>query len=1038
VLVAAAAACAKSAPPPEAPVAKGNLHALNVTGMAEAIVKGVRIVPESIDESRTYGVEPGGGLRSIVAGIRVVNYPSGAIQSSLDRLPSGPTTTVALPDRVGGGFLFQIGNVLWRGDRWLAQAKPIFTSPQPIQAIVPGLDRVYVRTSSGTHLAIDARTGAMLDMGAWPSSPTIGAYAASDGWRAVAIADLRGVVATFDAGSTWRTLALPIAARDVIVSDGALTVSGTDQFGAWQYYEVRGDGQVGRLGGPPVPDAAPEKPAAQAIDPAARPFGPHPLASAIEDGWPLSDGTAIVARDGAIARVRLADGALVEASSDAYPLKPSHCHPVSLARPKEEAAFGFVCGETKGATALYRYDTAHGRMVELRKWNRPREILSSGNGAIAVRGACAETAPGEDADRAQQSYCILARGKSDDWREIRVRGDIGGERLVVLADGRVAVVSPPHGDLATARVTILDKGKAATVAIQFPTLSVDVARVLKNGVWMDGFEERRPGVLGGWVEAAGTLLGIEVALDGKATLGRYVRDLGTPMVSGRFGLGFTGARRGYETTDGGITWTDIELPEPIVHPRAVTRRACGPVGCNAAGWLRVGWGAASGSQKMEAPPAPRVASSYGTSLLDLDCEPVAGPPPDPPKPPTAKKPADARIGIAAIGSAAPAPYFGGYYYGGYGYGYGYGSGYNGVTELPAFFSTGSPAVPTDNLGFYVDTRDTLDHARNDLFARIYTYGPKSSDWERAGKWWIRWSSPFGAWNDVRSTAMVTANFGNVDGARRALGMGTSGPTAWSFAAGDDDAHALIIGRRSTGTGMEAVVYSLEADRAPIEVRRGDGEPLLEVDAAVRMGGRWFVSSSQAARETPATVLWAIEGSVAREVARVPRAGVVGKPTVRLARRSDGRAIGLVVEGQPFGDQVGAQRWILPIDGDSFVAGEPERIGAADMRDRPLKACSHEGLGWVFDVAAQATARLHLDKNVTVNAASPLLARVRVARDTACVERAAGNLDYSSSRSVESLTRKKTDAAPREMPDAITIAVTQSTSRQRYGLRCQKR
>ncbi len=37
-----------------------------------------------------------------------------------------------------------------------------------------------------------------------------------------------------------------------------------------------------------------------------------------------------------------------------------------------------------------------------------------------------------------------------------------------------------------------------------PELHGDVTRVLREGVWMDGFEERRPGVLGGWIDAAGT------------------------------------------------------------------------------------------------------------------------------------------------------------------------------------------------------------------------------------------------------------------------------------------------------------------------------------------------------------------------------------------------------------------------------------------------------------------------------------------------------------------------------------------------------
>src|SRR5438309_1361299 len=78
-----------------------------------------------------------------------------------------------------------------------------------------GLDRLYVRGPNGSYAAIDAKSGSALDLGSIPPSPFVGAYAASDGWRAVAIADMRGVVATFDAGATWRPLALPIDAREV-------------------------------------------------------------------------------------------------------------------------------------------------------------------------------------------------------------------------------------------------------------------------------------------------------------------------------------------------------------------------------------------------------------------------------------------------------------------------------------------------------------------------------------------------------------------------------------------------------------------------------------------------------------------------------------------------------------------------------------------------------------------------------------------------------------------------------------------------------
>ena len=186
-----------------------------------------------------------------------------------------------------------------------------------------------------------------------------------------------------------------------------------------------------------------------------------------------------------------------------------------------------------------------------------------------------------------------------------MRGDVGGERVVVLADGRIVVVSPPQGIAAPGRLTILDKGKATTVPIAWPKLTSDVERALRLGVWLDGFEERRPGVIGGWIEAGGVVLGIEVTPDGKGTPGQFIHDLGLPFVSGKYGIGWRASHQGYETIDGGMKWTPIEVPDPLVPAAKVERRACGPIGCLANGWLRVGWG----DQKAPPPQFPKPASS---------------------------------------------------------------------------------------------------------------------------------------------------------------------------------------------------------------------------------------------------------------------------------------------------------------------------------------------------------------------------------------------------------------------------------------------
>ena len=354
-----------------------------------------------------------------------------------------------------------------------------------------------------------------------------------------------------------------------------------------QWWEVRPDGQVGRLASAPTPSSAKDV-AVAPLDPIARSLGQHPLAAALEDGWPLVDGSALVARDGALARVRLLDGAVVETVANAFPLKSARCHPLSLARAGD--AFGFVCGEPRGTTALYRWDPAQARLMELHAFDRPREVLSFGNGSLAARGSCTTADLGE-AKVGEQAWCIIEANGAE--RELHLHGeDVDGARLVVLSDGREALVRPPSGgDLSTARLSLTAGNHATHIPLSMPSLSADVARVLRLGVWMDGFEERRPGVVAGWIDGAGSVVGIEIATDGVTRVGQYIRDPGAVIVSGRWGFGWTASRRGFETTDGGMTWRqEDELPDSVASASGVRERACGPIGCVTGGWLRVGLG----------------------------------------------------------------------------------------------------------------------------------------------------------------------------------------------------------------------------------------------------------------------------------------------------------------------------------------------------------------------------------------------------------------------------------------------------------------
>ena len=551
-----------------------------------------------------------------------------------------------------------------------------------------------------------------------------------------------------------------------------------------------------------------------------------------------------IARDGALAYVRLVDGAIVELVPDAFPLKPARCTAMALPDDADPAGFGFVCGEPRGRTLVYRYDARSARMVLLRAFDRPRAVLPSGRGALAIRGSCAKDASADEAEalpmlpeRTTNVYCI--RSRRGEFREVRLRGRAPGERVVALADGRIVVVTPPHGANRAASVTVVDdRANAKTSPIVFaPSSSVaplprEVVRAIQSGMWLDGFEEREDGVVGGWIEAGGTFLGLRVRLDGQAQVGAYVRDTGWTVVSGRYGLGWTQSRRGYETTDGGMTWNGIELAERGADPRAIRASACGPAGCVLGGWVRTGWGGEPASPP-PMPPAPKF-EHPSPPAFELACEPSRGGPPPTPGPAPAPSPPRA--------FTLPSPW----------------SNIGGPMRPAAvqnvdwspFFAAPAPKLRTEELGLSLEVRDGLDRAadrsgRVGALLRLYAWGVKGVEWERSSRWLVRFSSPFTSSQDVFSTAASPPPQVVVDWSRTFTGGGLQRAVqSWQMASADDPRHALLVARR---TLSDSIVLALEADRPPVEIRRADGEPFASLDAAVHLGGRWVLTGPRRPR-----------------------------------------------------------------------------------------------------------------------------------------------------------------------------------------------
>jgi hypothetical protein len=1046
-----ASACARpqagAAEAHRSPLSTGaGLRTLGLGAPADPTVRGARLIPASLEEARIWGTAPGGGVRRIVAGLRIVSSPAGDVLAASDRLPGNPSTVCELPERLGGGFLMGLGAHLWAAKTWLGVAAPLFTMPVAIAEVFVGLDRVYLRSSQGPLVAIDPRTGAALDLGPLPASPRVASIAALDAWRAVATADLRGALVTLDAGSSWRLVALPAEPLRTLATGDAFAVAGLDRSRTLRWWAVLPDGQTSWLAtppsasGPPTPDAGRSPPRADSLP---TPLGARPLLAAVEDGWPLTDGTALVARDGALVRVRLVDGAIVETQPDAFALKPARCHPLSLARAGDPAGFGFVCGEPRSSTAVLRWDVQGSRLVELRRFDAPREVLSSGSGALAVRGPCgparehrSDTADGDSASRDREDWCLMAPDGS--WSEMHFSGPgVERARIVVLSSRHVALVRPPEaGDLSSARLTLTDglaDGAHAThLPLRIEPVVAEVARALRWGVWMDGFEERRPGVLGGWIDAAGSILGVEIALDGEVRVGEYIRDAGAPVASGRWAFGWTASRGGFETTDGGMTWTkEIALPDPIAEPRPGREAHCGPIGCLTAGWFRIGWGALAEPAPVEPPPArPRLVRR--APGLALDCEPlgmaplVDAPPPGPPRSPPAGTPLHPP-GHGPRGLSAT-------------------SSWGAVAELRPFSGRSGPTVAPGELGLSIDATHPLERSlRSRPLARAYAWGPSAGDWRPSGHWQVRWLWPWqegtATETEERLSAVGTPPWANLEQAARALSS-TVGPAEWTLVPGDDPDHALLIERRAglvggvSSTPGVVALEALEPDHAPGEVRRADGELLPELQGAVRSGGHWYLATAQLTGEPPATVVWLVDGSVARELGRLPRVATESVAPGRLVRWSPGTASGapspvaVLVTGSD--SDRGVMLWVSSFDPETRAFGDPEPLAPGDLSDRTVAVCTGDDAGWEVEANYPGTVDVRV-RSAWATRLQGTLARLRLSRTGACVDGIFGSADAQGAHGDGALAAARGPAPGAEIVRSLGATVLGEHGRAR--LRC---
>ncbi|MBK8253240.1 MAG: hypothetical protein IPK82_11315 [Polyangiaceae bacterium] len=1003
-----AAAPAASASTKPAASASGKADAKKAKSMdppgVASMVAGSWLVPELMPEKGVF-LREDGHKKMLVDRMRVIAYEDGSIERAQELMPTAYASGMALPSRLGGGFLFHSSNGgsthLWRASSWLGHMEPLAQISPGAEEIVVGFDRLYLRLPSNRLSAIDPNTGEILALGPLPPAVSYGSLAFADGWRAVVDTDLRGPLVTFDAGTTWRPLNLLERATTITAITGDPTV-----FVPSGRYVVDASGIVRFTPNAPrvhTTDRDKDNDVKLAAPPG--PLGKKPLRAALEDGFPEEGRSAIVARGGALARVSLRDGSVMRVVTDAYRDREASCHAVRL-----EKGWGFICGEHEGRTSVLAFVPPFS-VKEVWQFDKPRYVAASGNGALVARGACSDE-PGA-AQPGGRAYCI--RGVDGSTKQVRVTGDLGVERVIALADGRVVVLVPPRRE-SGGQITVL-RGTAveSNAALKLPAKPADGARVAKRGMWLDGFEEREPGVVGGWVESGGATVGVRIALNGDVTVGEMRADSNGVVVSGRFGISIADDGEAAESSDGGMTWNAFELPDHEIESPSRTR-ACGPAGCAIANWLRVGWGKTLLEDDFAIAKSPSLSHvpMRTASTVTVACELLGSvTPPLPPKP-------------APKTTAATQPTPPRYPYG-YGYGHGYGY-YRAQPQWANFRNTAAPALGKDEVG--VDTGTYGDYAAQ---LRSYAWGKKGSDWTKVGKWLVRFDDRYDAGGGVRASAVTTSPWGDETSAMSGVGGMTYGMLGWtSFT---DPSGRATLGQACNGP---CALYSLVEGQSPLALRDASGKPgnftrLITPPggtsgAAVRVGESWFFLTQ--GNSYDAIALWRADLGVVRQLGTYfrPVRRYSAPEVPRLVRRATGTGLGLLVT-QPRGPGEASSTWfVLPVDPTTGAIEDPVYLGRRDLEGKMPERCQSGQNGWLVETALEVTPAVSIDSAYA--ALDGIEWRLRMDPGSVCVEGIAARVEGVV------VSQKKLVGRPKEvLSNKVPLAATERSTGTRWVLQC---
>jgi len=566
-----------------------------------------------------------GGAQGMVVDKRRVIVARGEPRVAPDAPAEPITGATKLPGRFGGGFLFWTENTIYRSEAFDSALLPVARTPDPIETISFGPKSALVRTRDGSRWGIGLPKGARVAL----TPLAVVDVVALDEGRALGFDDQGSVFTSLDGGAHWNDATAQVKGKPSRVFIQAEELWLEDD--ASNAMRLEPDGHLAWF------DHVPE---AEVVERAKDPrwhSGESPVRVAVRQGVAIDEQTALVLESGDLFRIDVRTGEIVSVIAGKLP-PDSRCQGMPVA-----GDVVFACVPRGGGSAFVVSRTLTGSepIVE-QSFASGAPYYASDDGGLAYGASCASVGVQQPGSSSSGSTIptVCVRQPTGVWEERDVAnlttdagaspGDVNVGRWLPRADGRVVAViiepnpglfDPVSGNLVPLGEEVKNVGRASGGSY-YPKYGYRGRSRGYGGRPMAG--GGMTGIIdGSWSYVGQTIRAsaahgetLEISEDGRIKTSAYELE---SVFFFSLGIGRSKDGRLYQTSDHGMTWTEVAAPPSGAE--ASDLLTCSSVGCDLGAFYRIGWSARPPRPLTVATPAPPAPSVRRVRGLELSCRP---------------------------------------------------------------------------------------------------------------------------------------------------------------------------------------------------------------------------------------------------------------------------------------------------------------------------------------------------------------------------------------------------------------------------------